>query len=564
MTKIINTIIIILFFFFIFNIKCYSAEFTVSPPFYFVDSNPGKEIKTSFIIKNESNNIMNLQYKIIDIKQDELGKIKQVDNEKIKNSCSEWIKLKTSNIKVKEINIQPNELQEIEVTIKIPTKVDYRTYLTCVKLEPIYNSEISEKGKEEDSIADILVKMNVLIPIGVNVIRKGFQNIRYGRFGEVRELLIERINDNIIFSLEFINNGLYSIDVTGQLKLIDNNRKKELTLPLGGKKGLVFPGTLVYLKTPEIPIKLFQPGNYTALAVIDYTGNKAHYKKDFDISKENILIKEDFSETGIVSNEDLPFIFIEESFIETKIAAKSNRNLSIDIINETNSKININTKIENSSDIESTKFKDFVSILPNTFEMNPFSKKTVRIGVQAPDLLIDGNKYVTLYFTPESINDKFLSEEIKSAFTIPVDIFLENIKSKISEAINIKEIKILVDREENNIEIKPTMVIQYENIGNTHIIPIGKAFLTEIEDINTKEKVGNNDVSFYVNSDSQQKNIISLKSLSDQKEIVLPGEEDAILLAYDKSIKPGKYEVEFYVYNGEKEIFRESEVVDIK
>jgi hypothetical protein len=524
-------------------------EFVIAPPFYFLESIAGDKGLLSFYLINHSEKELKMNGFLVDVYQKTDGQVLPVfdSDQKFPYSCLDWLNpMVGSNIK--EITIPPNDLKQIDIELKVPNIITPGSYLASFVLIPEKESKLERPtGIEEGEILaefQSAIELRFSNLICINIVRKGKSIKKYGLFGEISDLNLERIKDQLIFSSKFSNNGLYIINASGKIMIKDKDGRG-YEMPLGGG-GSILPKSEVYFKT-TLPKDGFLPGEYSAKATINYGGYRdAISNISFRIDEKELEVKKDDSGEQMLKS-DIPIIAIENDIIINKIIPNSTRTLMINVKNETDHNLKINTILEDSSQVDFTKFKENVEVEPHLFELLPKKRASVKVNVKVPDLLSDGNKYITIYFSPQSIDDKELTDGQKMAFAVPVNIIFENVRSEIIEKIKVENVDISLQKSEDNHSLVPNVKVDYINIGNTHINPVCKIILT-------KEKEIKDNKNIIIMDDFNQETKINMVS-KEQNEAVIPGGEGIIYLTSQDVIEPGKYKIEVTISNGKNEIF---------
>ncbi|MDI3543297.1 MAG: hypothetical protein PWP57_902 [Candidatus Atribacteria bacterium] len=524
---------------------------TFSPLSVDLELAPGSRSDLSFNIINETEKEVYFSCFVADVRQGEWGEYLPVIEAKDslafnpRISCSNWIKLRDQKIVV-----PPLQRKEIKAELIVPGSVSPGSYVAMVVLQS-ENQETNQSSTVEGAMpAMININLQAGGVVFLQVHRRGVRQTRTGKYGEIEKFEVVKEQEGLKFVATLSNRGKNFIEGKGQL-VISKEGKKIIDSPLGSGRGRVIPGNKINFVT--LVTKPLPPGEYSALALIDYGGiSTAQAQVSFNIKGE--IVESATFEKKLSAIEEPISITLKDDLIESKILPHSNRNFTIPVYNDSSRSLIIETSVRDVSNIESTKFSPYVRVTPAEFDIPPHKSKVVKITINSPDELTDGNKYVKVDFVPKKAGAEPLSEELQQSFSTSAFLILYNIKGEKKEEVSIKNIEVNLI-EERKGELRPQIVINYLNTGNVHINPSCSITLSEIIDEKAREKGA---VAV------MPAQTISLSSSSNALDVVLPGMESSLVLDSRTPIKPGKFQAEITIKNEGKEILKETKTFEIK
>lgn len=524
---------------------------TFSPLSVDLELAPGSRSNFSFNVINETEREVYFSCFIADVLQGERGEYLPVTESKEslapgpQVSCSNWIKLSEQKIVV-----PPLQRKEIKAELTVPGSASPGSYVAMVVFQS-ENQETDRRSVVEGAMpaaTDISLQAGGVVFLQVQ--RRGVRQTRTGRYGEIEKFEVVKEKEGLKFIATLSNRGKNFIEGKGQL-VISKEGKKIIDSPLGSGRGRVIPGNkinFVTLLTRPLP-----PGEYSALALIDYGGiSTAQARVSFNV-KEGETVESTTFEKKLSAIEEPISITLKNDLIESKILSHSNRNFTVPVYNDSSRSLIIETSVRDVSSIESTRFSPYVKVTPTEFEIPPHKSKAVKITINNPDELTDGNKYVRVDFVPKKANAEPLSEELQKTFSTSAFLMLDNIKGEKKEEVSIKNMEVNLI-EERQGEFRPQIVINYLNTGNVHINPSCSITLSEVIDEKVREK----------GAVAVMPETISFTSGSDTLDVVLPGMESSLVLDSRTPIKPGKFQAEITIKNEGKEILKETKTFEIK
>lgn len=218
------------------------------------------ESETAIInVINQREKSVTMEIENQDFCRDSLGNLINVDEGTLKRGCSKFL-----TISPRKFNLEPNEEATVRITIDMPDGSN-GTYWTQLIFNEVSKQQSIKKDQGGGRIIQVFLDYRWEVSIFQTV--PGSQIID-GEITVVQINLSEKLQPNI--ELEFINTGnIILMNCNGYIEIRDElgNTVEELNI----NKFNVYPDGKRIIKT-EIPQTL-KPGEYSALAVIDFGGD---------------------------------------------------------------------------------------------------------------------------------------------------------------------------------------------------------------------------------------------------------------------------------------------------
>lgn len=241
----------------IFFAACvYSQDFEVSPVSIRFKVEPGDSQKRVVNITNHSNKKASFSFEIKDYYYATDGTEKKFPPNSIKRSCSDWI-----NINPSFIEINPNELYEVDVTIVVPAN-EYST-----RWSKIYVKSVREQTSfDVDKSLGTGIGVSGAIAIDVTQSPESNRNFR----ANISNFTQKGKEDSVMVFSAFINNTGDKI-VKCKVYLIASSIQTAEEIKYDPVTLRVYPESSREIKL-KLPLDL-PPGKYSVAVVLDYGHN---------------------------------------------------------------------------------------------------------------------------------------------------------------------------------------------------------------------------------------------------------------------------------------------------
>jgi hypothetical protein len=551
--------VLIILIFFCCPLGLAQTALTFSPLSHEILMLAGSKQEISFFLINESNNEMTLKASLFDVFQGESGiyfpivesKEAVFFNQQI--SCLKWFQFKEEIF-----TIEPHKRKEVKAEIFVPRNASVGDYVAIVGFEIIdlgtIKSEIDNMKYLEKSNKENLMLENKGFAIATSslvflrVRKRGVTNQRNGKYGEIMNMEVDQDEKGIKFLATLINRGKFNIEGEGKVEVYRGSEKVN-EFPLGSGRGRVLPGNKLDYIT--IMSKSLPPGDYIAKVKINYGGISEAQAETKFIIKEKEIIKGP-TELDYKQIENPYYISVNNDLIESKIVPGSKRNITVILTNDSKDKLFINSFVEDFSFIESTNFSQHINILPDSFEILPFKNKAIKINIDVPNEIQEGNKYLKINFLPQEAEGIIISKKLQEVFGTSVFLILENVKGRKIQEISLESV-IIDFLEIERGRIFPHFLIQFFNKGNIHIIPSCQIKISELQnDMNDKGAFLEKTLKTIYLSSGEQNNT------------VFPGMNGIFEITSKQALSQGKYQAEIVIINGEEELMKDVKVFEIK
>lgn len=521
---------------------------TMSPLSFDLELLPGSKEELVCTLFNESAQEIHLRAFVAGTVEERDGTYRPAGPEDTldpQHSCVAWVRLEEATLV-----LPPFGGKEIRATLTVPPSAKPGLYIAMIVFQAAAEEE---KTALQGQAAVLKTKVDVLLGnvLFVRVRRRGVAQRWSGKFGVIEAFEVKGTEEGLRFSATLANRGRDIIEGKGKLIVTNALGKRVIESPLGSGRGRVLPGfslDFVTLYTGNLP-----PGDYAALAVIDYGGvHRAEAKKIFHVEgKEVAERKREIQDVGIAVVDPV-FLSVSKEILEGKISPGANRSFTVVLYNDSSHTVVARGVAVDPVETESGRFSSFVEVAPEEVEIAPYKTKTVRITVKSPDSVSEGDKYVRVDFLPESVDGKPVPEELWRAFGASTLLVLENVKgTKVLEA-ELAGIEFVLEGPPQKAVFRPRAVVRFRNTGNAHLQPSCSITLVRVQEETPAEG------AIAVKPGSSLTLV-----LRGSPDLVLPGEEGMLVLESQNTLEPGKYTLTLVIAHQGKEILRREETLKL-
>ncbi len=248
---------IIAFTFFLFTSSNVLASFTVAPLRFEFQIEKGKLGSGLLIVRNNGEKAVSVKIFVKDFQRRPDGSEAELNAGTISRSCSGWM-----TISPKLLTIEPGGRQDVRMNISVPQNAQ-GTYWTMIYVEQTSKPILRKAAGQGYSF-----QVNVIPRWGIHVIETipGTEV----KNGAITNVVVSCLQNKRLLNaeVEFTNTGNTILKCDGRIEIRDEFGKTVNTVQF--KRFSVYPNGKRIVKT-EIPLAL-KPGEYSALAVIDYAG----------------------------------------------------------------------------------------------------------------------------------------------------------------------------------------------------------------------------------------------------------------------------------------------------
>lgn len=519
---------------------------TMSPLSFDLEFLPGSKEELICTLFNDSPREVRLQAAVAETVEERNGTYRPAeDGEAInpQNSCVSWIRLEETSFV-----LPPKGGKQVRATITVPPSAKPGFYTAMIVFKTVQEVE---KTPPQGSAATLRSRLDVLLGniVFLRVRRRGVSQRWSGKFGVIEALTVERTEEGFQFSATLANRGKEVIEGKGRLVVTNALGKRIIDAPLGGGRGRVIPGfslDFVTLYAGDLP-----PGDYAASAVIDYGGvHTAQARTVFRVvGKEVARAKEE--KDPRLSVTDPVFLSVNKDLLEGKIAPGAHRTFTLALYNESPHSVVIQSRVGNPTVRETANASSWVTVSPERVDIEPYKTKAVRIMVQSPEELPEGDQYARVDFFPEMINGKPIPPDLQRAFGASALLVLENTAGARIAQLNLVGMDIIFEEFQPRA-YRPKILVRFVNTGNTHLQPSCVVTLTSVAE-----------------EHAPQEGAIAVKpgtsttlASRESPNFVLPGEEGVLILESQSALPPGKYTMVLSLQHEGREILRKEEILE--
>lgn len=273
--------ILILSFALVFNCTpLLGVSWSVIPMSFNFNPAPGDTITKVLTVRNSGNIEEELIIYIKDIQYDENGNGKELESGNIDRGMAKWV-----DIFPEKLTVKGGENKQVRFTLIVPEEIEPGSYWANMYAESVSNPTLMSKSEVKGRVVSIF--SNMRYQINLNTTIKG----DYVKSGEITNVkVISNDNDTtLVVNTTFENSGNIILRCNGTVEIRDEMGETVETISLGSFK--TYPECIRIIKS-IIP-KTLKPGEYSALAVIDFGGEfLVAGETFFEISEEERNIEQ--------------------------------------------------------------------------------------------------------------------------------------------------------------------------------------------------------------------------------------------------------------------------------
>ncbi|SMC63748.1 hypothetical protein SAMN02746065_10673 [Desulfocicer vacuolatum DSM 3385] len=237
-----------------------NASFVTSPLRLDFKIKPGETATQHITITSIGNSPITVKTFIKDFKINPNGKDIELSPGEVNRSCSSWIALQ------KEFELNPGDKNQARVTISVPKNASGSYWCDVFATQTCDPKPRTLKKGEVQMVIGIIQRWKVRVHVDVPV-----NNVNNGGITDMQIIPASQDKSPSI-NVEFDNTGNTILRCSGRIELKNEEGETIREIPLGkNKKFTVYPESKKNILT-QITEKI-SPGNYVALAVIDYDGD---------------------------------------------------------------------------------------------------------------------------------------------------------------------------------------------------------------------------------------------------------------------------------------------------
>jgi hypothetical protein len=228
--------------------------------------NPGEIKKSKVDIRNESNESILLEIYPVDAVTTKDGSFAPNSEDSIRKDIGAWIDMSTS-----ELSLGPNETKTIDFTINVPQNADVGDHMAAIIVQ---NKKVS--------VSQIKTSMYIINRLGVRI----YATILGEKIEklEIEKFVTDTENNQFIFLLTLANLGNTRIVPKGTIEIKNESGVVVDKMDLTQRE--IFPKNTISLPTEwNKPLT----GKFTALATIEYNGQKVTKELNINNNKEQVL-----------------------------------------------------------------------------------------------------------------------------------------------------------------------------------------------------------------------------------------------------------------------------------
>lgn len=519
---------------------------TMSPLSFDLELLPGSREELVCTLFNDSPKEVRLQAFVAETIEERNGTYRPAgdgENSNPQASCVSWIRLEETSFV-----LPPRGGKQVRATLTVPPSAKPGFYTAMMVFKTVQEVE---EAPPQGSAAVLRSQVDVLLGnvVFVRVKRRGVSQRWSGKFGVIEAFAVERTEEGFRFSATLANRGRDAIEGKGKLVVTNALGKRVIDAPLGGGRGRVIPGfalDFVTLYQGNLP-----PGDYAALAVIDYGGvHVAEARTIFHVTGKEVVKTQEEKDLGL-SITDPVFLSVNKEILEGKITPGAHRTFTLALYNESPQPVVVRSQIENPTKVETRDASSWVTVNPEEVRIEPYKTKTVHITVQSPASIPEGNTYVRIDFLPQSTGGKPVPSDLQRAFGTSALLILENLKGAPVAQADLRGVDVLFEEFQPRT-YRPKIVVRFVNTGNTHLQP---SCVVTLSGVLEERTAGEGAVAV---KPGESFTLVSQES----PDLVLPGEEGMLVLESQRALPFGKYTMVLSLRDGEKEILRKEESLD--
>jgi hypothetical protein len=341
-------------------------------------------------------------------------------------------------------------------------------------------------------------------------------------------------NDAFFITADVNNSGNIGVIADARLRVRQEKGLLQREVPLGTGRGMVLPGATV--KYRSLFTELPPSGVYMAEATLQYGGYKpAMTKMVFSVTPEGEIVP------GHAESIETVGLGITPQRFNLRAGPGAHKTVGVTVQNFEDYSVRIaasrrplsqrpDGRLVAEEDPGIGSCVDWIAIDPDTFEVEPDTRKRLRISVDVPQDAT-GSAYSRLVFMP--MDTEVSAQVMEEVYT--TDIFLSLVPD-ITEAIEVAAFDVSSEG-----RFKPVdLTFRVKNTGNTYV------------DIEASAQVS-----------STQGPAVKEISLDDRDTRILPGVTRAFTITDQQGLESGTYSVELTIRTGKKRAAYETRTFSI-
>ncbi len=236
------------------------VNWSIVPLGFNFNPSPGDTLTNVLTVRNSGDIDEELIIYIKDIQYDADGNGKELEPGNIDRGLAKW-----TDIFPERLTVKAGENKQVRFTISIPEEIDSGSYWANMYEESVNNPTLMSKNNREGR--EVSIFSNIRYKINLNATVTG----DYIKSGEITniEVIPNEIDTLLVIHTTFENIGDVILRCNGRIEIRDEMGETVETLSLGDFK--TYPQCIRVLK--KIVPSSLMPGEYSALAVIDYGGD---------------------------------------------------------------------------------------------------------------------------------------------------------------------------------------------------------------------------------------------------------------------------------------------------
>ncbi len=489
-----------------------------TPPVKEIEAIAGTSASYIISLRNRENKPVQFRVFVRDVTQKESGDYQVMpETGRIPFSGADWLEINPADT---NFALPAEGGRDIPVKVTVPRNTREGGYYAAVVLEMV--PPLPEK-KAPASVT-IYYQMISVVELSVRTLsgrkaveRASISNIEIFRASKDKTYSLKYGEDALVISALIKNEENIHTFAKGNLVIRTSQGKFLRRTPLGGGRGLVFPGNIVRFDTVFLVAP--PPGEYLADVSMEYGDRYAvRAKKKFSIGGDKTS-PGSFEEIRKVPGEAR--FDVTPAVIELKkVPPGSFRTFSVAVHNEEKRPVRITGEVNSASydlqgkllilDAKDAAWSCASWISPEKWEftLSPEEKKHLQFKLKVPKNS-QGGKYAYLTFNEAGAEETMISPDNPTKGTMLLLTPLRGLEAK-GEVVNLEVVK-----------TEPLEVLaSFRNTGNFHFKVKGTMSLWQ-ENIPIEEGI----------------------PLDEQGFIVLPGSVRNAKISYDKPLLPGSYKV---------------------
>lgn len=236
------------------------ASFSVSKQLIEVEIDRGGEYTGTIIVENNSKEERRIQIKPVDYIQDKEGNVKTPAVGENEFSLYPYLDLSATTLKIKA-----GGQKKLHYTINLPKEVKGSRW-GALYFEEKTKPRTSPKSKNREG-RNVSINLKIRYRTLILATANGTEEFA----GEVTHFARKK-KDRLSFTLDFKNTGNAYYRASGKVDIRNSDGKTVMNMPI--KEFFVFPKQKKRITIQKEIKEKLEPGEYAALAIIDYGGDK--------------------------------------------------------------------------------------------------------------------------------------------------------------------------------------------------------------------------------------------------------------------------------------------------